>query len=571
MLHLDLSTFDWVVLWAYIVIICITGLLAGRGVKDTDTYFLGGRKFGKFVMMGQSFGVGTHAEQPVSLAGAVYSHGLSGIWFQWKNLFATPFYWLMAPLFRRIRRASTAELVEDRYGGWMCNLYAVFALGFFTISMASMVKGAAKVISQAVGGGVSVNGMIAAMTVIFVFYSFIGGLVASAWTNFLQGFLTIVLSFIVVPVGLVKIGGLAGIQATLSGAKLSLATPQGIGFWFIFVLTLNGLVGIAAQPHIMATVGTGRDELACRAGFFYGNFIKRICTIGWALVGLIVAVIIARGVFGDHALTDNEDAFGYACRHLLFPGGVGLLIACVLADNMSTCTTLMVAGGTMITRSFYQRYLAKGRPDSHYLLVGRLSGLLLTAMGIVYSAFLIDKVLYAFLLSETLAAYMGVSVLGGIVWPRANRWGAFASLVVAMSTNFALYTWRGERLDHWNPNVFFTSLCVGIITLVVVSLLTPPEPADKQRSFFDRLQISSDGAGKDMLSVTALDAATKEVRSRESAQLGKQLFLVNLLNLRAGARGFGILHAYRDDLNGFAIGWMITLGLILTVWLMFNV
>jgi Na+/proline symporter len=568
-LSLDLSTLDWAVLGAYIIGICITGLLAGRGVKDTDTYFLGGRKFGKFVMMGQSFGVGTHAEQPVSLAGAVYTHGLSGIWFQWKNLFATPFYWLMAPLFRRVRRASTAELVEDRYGGWMCNLYGIFALGYFTISMASMVKGAAKVISQAVGGTVPVNSMIIAMTVIFIFYSFIGGLVASAWTNFIQSFLTIVLSFIVVPVGLMKIGGLDGIKTTLAGAKLSLATPEGIGLWFIFVLTLNGLVGITAQPHIMATVGTGKDELACRAGFFYGNFIKRICTIGWALVGLIVAVIIARGVFGDTSLADNEDAFGYACRHLLFPGGVGLLIACVLADNMSTCTTLMVAGGTMMTRSVYQRYLAKDKPDAHYLLVGRLSGLLLTALGVFYSAFLIDKVLYAFLLSETIAAYMGVGVLGGIVWPRANRWGAFASMVVALATNFSLYALRGERLDHWNPNVFFISLCAGIVTLVVVSLLTPPEPTDKLRSFFDRLQIPSDGPNKDAMKVGHIAPAEMEAQLQESARAGKQLLLVNLLNLRRGARGFGILHAYRDDVKGFATGWGITLGLIVIVWLLF--
>lgn len=70
-------------------------------------------------MIGQTFGTGTHAEMPVSLAGAVYTTGVSGIWFQWKNLFATPFYWLIAPLFRRFRRTTTTEVMEDRYGSWM--------------------------------------------------------------------------------------------------------------------------------------------------------------------------------------------------------------------------------------------------------------------------------------------------------------------------------------------------------------------------------------------------------------------------------------------------------------------
>src|SRR5207245_2397022 len=100
-------------------LIVSVGLVAGLRVKTTDEYFLGGRHFGKWLMIGQAFGTGTHAEMPVSLAGAVYHSGLSAIWFQWKNLFATPFYWLIAPLFRRIRRTTVAEMIEDRYGSWM--------------------------------------------------------------------------------------------------------------------------------------------------------------------------------------------------------------------------------------------------------------------------------------------------------------------------------------------------------------------------------------------------------------------------------------------------------------------
>ena len=70
-------------------------------------------------MTAQSLSVGTHAEMPVSLAGAVYSIGASAIWYQWKNLFITPLYWIMAPVFRRIRRTTMAEFTEDRYGsGW---------------------------------------------------------------------------------------------------------------------------------------------------------------------------------------------------------------------------------------------------------------------------------------------------------------------------------------------------------------------------------------------------------------------------------------------------------------------
>ncbi len=262
---------------------------------ESGDYFLGGRRFGPWLMIGQSFGVGTHAEMPVALAGAVYSVGASAIWFQWKNLFITPFYWLMAPVFRRIRRTTMAEFTEDRYGSWMGAIYIVFALCFFIINTGSMLKGAGKVISQATGGGVGVNEIVVAMTVMFILYSFVGGLVAAAWTDLFQGFLIIVLSFMLIPLGWSVVGGLDGMKASLEPFRFSLATPSGIGPWVIAMLTVNGLVGIMAQPHQLAAVGTGQDERTCRIGMFYGNFVKRVCTVGWALVGLIVAAMIAQG------------------------------------------------------------------------------------------------------------------------------------------------------------------------------------------------------------------------------------------------------------------------------------
>ena len=83
-------------------------------------------------------------------------------------------------------------------------------------------------------------------------------------------------------------------------------------------------------------------------------------------------------------------------------------------------------------------------------------------------------------------------MLGGIVWPRANRWGAAASLLASLTTNFLLYYATGQRLDHWDANVFLVSLAVGTVTLVAVSLLTAPEPQHRIDDFFERLQISSD-------------------------------------------------------------------------------
>ena len=548
---MSIAPLDWVVLFAYLIVITAIGLIVGYRVRESDEYFLGERRFGPWLMVGQSFGVGTHAEMPVALAGAVYSVGASAIWFQWKNLFITPFYWIMAPVFRRIRRTTMAEFTEDRYGSWMGAIYIVFAVCYLVINTGSMLKGAGKVISQATGGGIEVNEIVVAMTVMFILYSFVGGLVAAAWTDLFQGFLIIVLSFILIPIGWQLVGGLDGMQASLEPFRFSLATPSGIGPWAIAMLTINGLVGIMAQPHQLAAVGTGRDERTCRVGMFYGNFVKRVCTVGWAMVGLIVAAMVAQGHADAAALGDPENAFGFACRQLLFPGALGLMIASILAANMSTCSAFLVDSGALFTEGLYRRRLVPNKPDRHYLWVGRFSGFAITMLGVLYSIFLIESVLYTFLLTETLATFVGISVLGGILWRRANRWGALASLLSALVTNFALYAMTGQRLDYWDPNVFLAALLVGIVALVAVSLATAPEPAADMDSFFGRLQTSSDE-----------DPNVAAHEERPAARGGvRPLLLVNLLSLRRGMAGQG-WRAYREDLGGFTVAWIFVIALV---------
>ncbi|MDP3073645.1 MAG: sodium:solute symporter family protein [Opitutaceae bacterium] len=556
-IHLTLA--DTAVLVGYLIVVLAIGFIASRQIKSADHFFLGGRKFSKWIMIGQSFGTGTHAEMPVSLAGAVYNIGLSGIWFQWKNLFVTPFYWLLAPLFRRFRRTTMSEVFDDRYGPWMGAIYTVFALLFFTINLASMLKGAAKVIDQALGGGLPVDLIVIGMTCVFVIYSFAGGLLATAWSDFIQGFLIIALSFMLIPLGWHYVGGMDGMKATLGAQKFLLATPDGIGLWTIVVLTINGLVGIVAQPHLIASVGTGRDENACRVGHFYGNLVKRVCTIGWAIVGLMTAAIIARGVFGDTSLRDPEEAFGYACRHLLFPGGIGLLIAALLAANMAGCSAFMINSGALLTNGIYRKYVNRSASDQRCLLIGRLGGVLVVACAVLYSVFLIKRVLYSFLLTETMATFVGVGVLGGIMWPRANRWGAVASIAAAMIANFSGYALTGRRFDHWDPTIFLSALGVGIIALVVVSLLTPPEDEKRTAAFFNRLQTPSDSDADDQNS----GALQTETVRRKHAMNGRLLLLVNLLSLRRSACGVPLLRAYRTDLKGFVIGSALIGALIL--------
>ncbi len=536
---------DWVVIAAYFAGIVSVGLFVSRRVNKTEHYFLGNRGFSVWLILGQAFGVGTHAEMPVSLAGAVFQSGYSAIWYQWKNLFITPFYWLLGPLFRRMRRTTLGEVYEDRYGKSMGVIYTFFALAFFSFNMGAMLKGAGKLVSVAAGEAVTPNTVVIAMTATFLAYSLVGGLVAAAYTDFVQSFFIIALSFLLIPIGLMRIGGFSSIQSNVQPEMLSLVTPGDIGVFTILMLTINGLVGITAQPHMIAAIGTGKDERSCRIGMTYGNFIKRFCTIGWAVVGLIVMVLLMET--GD-VLADREDAFGYATRELLFPGAVGLMIACVLAANMSTCSAFTVDSGALFTQNFYRRYLAGNRSDRHYMNVGRLSGVTVTTLGVLFGLY-VDIVLEAFLFTETISAFMGISMLGGIAWRRANRYGAFMSLLVS-STLFFWMTFRDYgillRWQDWN---FGLSMLAGFATLIFVSLITKPEPKTVLDAFYERLHSAScfdDSTGKEKL-------VTKE---------GHDLLIANLFDLRLN-QGWKVFYGrFKVDINGFIVASGVVIGLI---------
>ena len=69
-------------------------------------------------------------------------------------------------------------------------------------------------------------------------------------------------------------------------------------------------------------------------------------------------------------------------------------------------------------------------------------------------------------------------------------------------------------------------------------------------SFFRRLETSSDES----------PSSAQQQARREP------LLLVNLLNLRRGAGGLG-WRAYREDLAGFTIGWVVVIVLVVaTAW-----
>ncbi len=545
--------YDILVITGYFVLITIWGLWIARTIKTSDGYFRGERKFKWWIMIGQAFGTGTHAENFVAQTGATFQLGFSTIWYQWKNMLITPFYWLLAPWYRRSERTTIGEMVEDRYGPQLGAIYTVFAIAYFVFNQGVMLQGAAKVISVASGQQVSSTGIIIAMSLVFMVYSYFGGLVTSAYLNFVQALMIIVLSLMLIPSGLIEVGGYAGMRQSVPPDFFRLFSPEsGMGVFMILMLAVNGIVGITAQPHILSMCATGNTERAGRIGQTYGAFVKRLCTVGWALTGVIVAaLVVQRGV----SFADPEMAFGYATRELLLPGLTGLMIASILAANMSSCSNFMVNAGALFTRNFYQLYIKPDADEKSVLRMGRYSGFLLTVLGVMF-ALTVKNVLHAFLFTETISAFMGIMIFGGLLWKRANRYGALAAVISSFSIYYILnYINTGSlRLVYkWTPEPFGWAMLAGFGLLVVVSLLTRPEDRQRIDMIFDNMNRLSD----------------TETGGREkplAKDYGQDLILLDLPGWFTKERWRGFLKRYREDILGFFLAWGMVGILVLLAW-----
>lgn len=466
-----LSKLDLAVIITYLVGITLFGLYVARRVKDTEGFFMGNRRFGKALMVSQALTTGTRADYAIGVVGASYEIGMAGIWYQWMYIFSTPFFWLLSPIFRRTRYTTTADFFEERFSKSLGIGYTFFALYLFTLWQGTIIKGAALTIAGITG--ISETLIIWGVTALFVLFGVAGGLVATVHTDFIQGIFIIILSFLLIPFGLSAAGGFAGLHDKLAPEMFSLLAQKELSLFPVTMLVISGLVGIIAQPHHMAVAGSGKTEMNCRVGWCYGNFIKRLCTIGWALTGLIAAVLFAQGSLGKREL-----AFGAMIKQLLPSGLVGLMIAAILATVIASCAAYMISGSALFTRNLYKKYLKPAAPDAHYLLVGRVMSALLT-VGSLLMALYLKSVIDATVHFVTIVAFVGIPMWVGIIWPRANSTGAWLSIIGSSLTFFI-----ARNIGWGQGGQLLAALVVGFALAIIGSLATQPEAAHRLQRFF---------------------------------------------------------------------------------------
>lgn len=478
-MYFGLTILDLAILFAYFALVITIGVIASRFVKNREDFIMGGRRFGKLLTALFTFGSGTNADSAVGVAAQCYKiRSFAGFWYQGVMIFTLPLYWLLAPVFRRARVMTTADFFERRFGRGFMLLYAVFAL-FIMIGFASVgLYGTAKLVEALTGGHMPWQLSIVVVGAVAFSYGTLGGLVATVWNEFFQGSLTIVMSLLIVPFFWWRIGGLPGLQQAVGDSPnaFDLVLQEGMTLNWILMMALNTLLSMVVQPHIMANAGSAKSEMDSRVGFVGGLVLKRLMTIPWALTG-----IMAMAMFGAGQI-DPDHAFGKMARELLPAGFAGLMLACVLASIMDTITTMMVTFAGIYTNSLHRQVFPHSSERS--LLRVTRSAAVAYALIVIPMAYAFTDMPAAMRFIFKTVPLMGIAFFLAVLWRRANRYGAFASFIVAAAAMLFSQYHLGWGGDEGLPATILLYTSLGTLAGMIVSLLTPPEDAGRTHRFF---------------------------------------------------------------------------------------
>ncbi len=483
---IGLHWLDFSIILIYLLGMLAMGRWAQKRNKTRSDFYLAGRSLGKFTQFFLNFGASTNADQAVALTREIYRQGIGGMWIQYLVLFLTPFYWFTTAFMRRSRLVTLGDFFTERFKSkFLGAAFAVFTLvmAFIGGGVSYMVAGKTtqaltpkpeaqytaaekasvaqfaefqdlrRQVNQGLTGEQRIryqelndrnkkgelksfisytNPLLIYLIFAFVVsaYTVMGGFIAAAMTDIVQGFLIVVFSLMLIPIGLVRVGGFAGLHAKVPDFMFNLfgsVTTSEYAWYTILAMILANLVSIIASAPMMQTAGSAKTENAARFGMIMGMYFKRFLMIFWALAGLLAVAL-----FGGR-LHDPDLIWGLMTRELLFPSAIGLMMVGILAANMSTLSANAVSYSALFLHNIYQP-VARRKTEGHYMTVGKIV-LALTLVGGVGTALFIDNILYLFQYFISMPAIFGAPIWLGFIWRRLTR----TAVIIQVFLCFAIY------------------------------------------------------------------------------------------------------------------------------------
>lgn len=490
-----LSSIDSVILIVYMLGVLGIGAFFSKYVRSTGDFFLAGKAL-PFWAVGMSIVVSDiGAMDMVSGAGAAYQYGIAQSNFDWIGSMPAMLIaaFVFVPYYWRSGVYTIPEFLGRRYSSLLQLIEALIWLLFLCSMLAVMLWTSAVFLKAQLGWS---TGIAIWVTVIFVgVYTVSGGLAAVVMTDVLQMVVMFVGAAALLILCIWNAGGWDEMVAVIGRLgdetqhHFTLLLPHdastpypwtGIVFGLGIVMSTGYFVG--NQAVVQRVLGA-RSEWDAKAGMIFGGFLKLFIPFLVMVPGLA-----ARATHPE--LDDPDSAIPILVRDLLPPGLTGLMFAAFLAALMSSVDSYLNSAVTMFMSDVYGKSYrqARGRPmpERHGLVVGRgLTVVFIVAAGC--AAPVIEKAETIYVAVQTLLSlFQGPTLavlLLGILWRRANRWGALAGVILGIALTGTLTLIGEDVFPSSDPFLFtsFWSFLFSVVVTVVVSLFTSPEPDEKIR------------------------------------------------------------------------------------------
>lgn len=489
------------------MLIIFFGIMIGIGVyckkhsTNVDGFVLGGRSVGPWLT---AFAYGTSYFSAVVFVGYAgqfgWKYGVAATWVGIGNaLIGSLIAW--AVLGRRTRVMTQhlgSATMPQFFGKRFCNnglkqASSAIIFIFLIPYTASLYNGLGRLFGMAFNIDYSV--CVIMMAVITAIYVIVGGYMATAINDFIQGIIMIVGIIAVIFAVLKGQGGFSQAFADLGkvvdtdvsgapGAFSSLFGPDPINLLGVVILTSLGTWGL---PQMVQKFYAIKSEKAINKGMIISTLFALIVAGGCYFLGGFGRLFSGR----VDVATEGFDAIIPAMLSDLSPFLISVVVILVMSASMSTLSSLVLTSSSTLTLDFIKGNIAKKMDEKKQLLSIRLLIVVFILISVVLALIQYNSsvTFIAQLMGISWGALAGAFLapfLYSLYWKRTTKaavWTNFLFSTVVMLSNI-LFSRHFPVILRSPINAGAFCMLAGLILVPLVSLLTQKPDAEHIQQVF---------------------------------------------------------------------------------------
>ncbi|GGG16698.1 sodium/panthothenate symporter [Lysinibacillus alkalisoli] len=459
----------------FLVVIFMIGIWANKKVRTSESflqeYFLGGREMGGFILAMTMIATYGSASSFIGGPGVAYTKGLGWVLLAMAQLPAGYFVLMVlgkkfAIIARKFQTITLIDFLRIRYKSDVIVIVSAIAIIVFLFSsMMAQWVGGARLIESLTGLTYPVALFIFAASVLI--YVVIGGFRAVALTDAVQGSIMVIGTIILLIGTIIAGGGIDAIMAALVAENPNYVSPFGAEgeltplyvstFWILIG------VGVVGLPQIAVRAMSYKNAKSMHRAILIGTIAIGTIMFGMHLIGVLARPVMPGIEIGDKVMP-------LLTLEVLPPVVAGLVLAAPMAATMSTVNALLILVSSTVVKDIYLNYIKPGASDAQ---IKKASFIVTTVIGLAVVVFALrppDLIVWLNLFAfGGLEAVFIWSVVLGLYWQKANRYGAIASMFTGMTMYIVI--------DVFAKNAFgmhsVTLPIIGsLLVFVIVSVIT---------------------------------------------------------------------------------------------------